>query len=59
MVENRPFRTILTHAILIMGIVVIIFPIYIALVASTHKRNDIATTVQKCQQEKNQYEWLH
>ncbi len=46
MVENRPFRTILTHAILIMGIVVIIFPIYIALVASTHKRNDIATTVQ-------------
>ncbi len=46
MVENRPFRTILTHAILIMGIVVIIFPIYIALVASTHKRKDIATTVQ-------------
>jgi len=46
MVENRPFRTILTHAILIMGIFIIIFPIYITLVASTHKKKDIATTVQ-------------
>lgn len=46
MVENRPCRTILTHAILIMGIALIIFPIYIALVASTHHKKDIATTVQ-------------
>ena len=46
MVENRPYRTILTHAILIMGIALIIFPIYIALVASTHHKKDIATTVQ-------------
>ncbi len=46
MVENRPLRTILTHAILIIGIIVTIFPIYITLVASTHKREDVATTVQ-------------
>ena len=46
MVENRPVRTILTHAILIMGVALIIFPIYIALVASTHQKRDIATTVQ-------------
>jgi sn-glycerol 3-phosphate transport system permease protein len=46
MVENKPYRTILTHAILIMGIAVVIFPLYITLVASTHERRDIATTVQ-------------
>jgi sn-glycerol 3-phosphate transport system permease protein len=46
MVENRPIRTILTHVILIMGIAIIIFPIYITLVASSHQKKDIATTVQ-------------
>ncbi|CAB1060551.1 Glycerol-3-phosphate ABC transporter, permease protein UgpE (TC 3.A.1.1.3) [Olavius sp. associated proteobacterium Delta 1] len=46
MVENNPYRTILTHTILIMGIAVIIFPIYITLVASTHEKKDIATSVQ-------------
>ena len=46
MVENKPYRTILTHAILILGIAVVIFPIYITLVASTHQKKDIATTVQ-------------
>ena len=46
MVDNKPYRTILTHAILLMGVAVIIFPIYITLVASTHEKKDIATTVQ-------------
>lgn len=46
MVEKRPFRTILTHSILVIGIIIIIFPIYITMVASTHNRKDIATTVQ-------------
>jgi len=46
MVENRPLRTILTHAILVMGIIIIVFPIYITLVASSHERKEIATTVQ-------------
>ena len=45
MVEKRPLRTILTHSILGIGIIAIIFPIYISLVASTHSRKDIATTV--------------
>jgi len=46
MVEKRPLRTILTHAILVMGVIIIVFPIYITLVASSHERRDIATTVQ-------------
>ncbi len=36
MVENRPFLSILTHVVLILGIVFLCFPVYVALVASTH-----------------------
>ncbi|ALE04117.1 sn-glycerol-3-phosphate ABC transporter permease UgpE [Bartonella ancashensis] len=36
MVENRPFLTFLTHFVLIIGIIIIFFPVYIAIVASTH-----------------------
>jgi sn-glycerol 3-phosphate transport system permease protein len=46
MVENKPYRTVLTHGVLILGIAVVIFPIYITLVASTHERKDIASSVQ-------------
>ena len=46
MVENKPYRTFVTHAILILGIAIVIFPLYITLVASTHQKRDIATTVQ-------------
>lgn len=35
MVENRPFLTFLTHAFLICGFVVVAFPVYVALIAST------------------------
>ena len=35
MVENRPFLTILSHLLLILGLVIIVFPIYLAFVAST------------------------
>ena len=35
-----------THLFLIIGIVIVVFPIYIALVASTHEVQDILTTVQ-------------
>jgi sn-glycerol 3-phosphate transport system permease protein len=45
MVENRPLQNIMTHGILILGIVVVIFPIYIAFVASTHKVEDALGTV--------------
>ncbi|HRY02442.1 MAG TPA: sn-glycerol-3-phosphate ABC transporter permease UgpE [Beijerinckiaceae bacterium] len=35
MVENRPFGNILAHLILIAGVIVIVFPVYMAFVAST------------------------
>ncbi|WP_407965721.1 sn-glycerol-3-phosphate ABC transporter permease UgpE [Bartonella sp. C271] len=36
MVENRPFLKFFTHFILIIGILIICFPVYIAIIASTH-----------------------
>ena len=36
MVERRPAWTALTHAVLIVGILVVAFPVYVTLVASTH-----------------------
>jgi len=45
MVENRPLQSVMTHGILILGIVVFIFPIYIAFVASTHRVEDALSTV--------------
>ena len=46
MVENRPLHDVLNHVTLILGIVMVTFPIYIALVASTHEARDVMTTVQ-------------
>jgi sn-glycerol 3-phosphate transport system permease protein len=42
MVEHRPWFTFLTHAILILGCLVIAFPIYVTFVASTHTLDTIA-----------------
>jgi sn-glycerol 3-phosphate transport system permease protein len=36
MVENRPGLTFFSHAILILGVLVIAFPLYVTFVASTH-----------------------
>ena len=36
MVENRPFVTILSHAVLILGLLIIAFPVWMTFVASTH-----------------------
>jgi len=36
MIENRPILTFMTHVILLLGIVMIAFPIWITFVASTH-----------------------
>lgn len=36
MVENRPFLTVLSHAVLILGVLLIAFPVYVTFVASTH-----------------------
>jgi sn-glycerol 3-phosphate transport system permease protein len=41
MVENRPTLGILAHAILIVGVLLVAFPLYIAFVASTHTADAI------------------
>ena len=46
MVENRPWLVYFTHAALVLGLIVISFPIYIAFVASTHQVDDLIATVQ-------------
>ncbi|HDR15883.1 MAG TPA: sn-glycerol-3-phosphate ABC transporter permease UgpE [Desulfobacteraceae bacterium] len=43
MVQRRPWLTFMTHATLVLGILVVGFPIYIAFVASTHALPDILT----------------
>jgi sn-glycerol 3-phosphate transport system permease protein len=36
MVENRPLLNVITHLILIVGVLVVAFPVYIAVIAATH-----------------------
>jgi sn-glycerol 3-phosphate transport system permease protein len=36
MVENRPFVTFLSHAVLILGVLLVAFPLYVTFIASTH-----------------------
>jgi sn-glycerol 3-phosphate transport system permease protein len=36
MVENRPWVTFFSHAVLIFGVLIVAFPVYITFVASTH-----------------------
>ncbi|KRA40251.1 sn-glycerol-3-phosphate ABC transporter permease UgpE [Devosia sp. Root635] len=40
MVENRPWLSFLTHLVLIVGVVIVVFPVYLAFVASTHGSGD-------------------
>jgi sn-glycerol 3-phosphate transport system permease protein len=44
MVENRPWLTVLTHAILVLGALIVLLPLWIAFVASTHSATDIMQT---------------
>lgn len=39
MVENRPFLNFLAHLVLIVGVVIVALPVWVALVASTHESN--------------------
>ncbi|HVR55068.1 MAG TPA: sn-glycerol-3-phosphate ABC transporter permease UgpE [Pseudorhodoferax sp.] len=41
MVERRPLLTLLSHLVLVLGILIVAFPIYLAFVASTHTRDEI------------------
>src|SRR5690606_20758538 len=36
MVENRPFLNLLTHLVLVLGVVIVAFPVYVAVIAMTH-----------------------
>jgi sn-glycerol 3-phosphate transport system permease protein len=45
MVENRRWLTVLAHAILILGVAVVIFPIYVAFIASTRGPTEFLTGV--------------
>jgi sn-glycerol 3-phosphate transport system permease protein len=44
-VERRPAWTFVTHAVLIAGILVVAFPVYVTLVASTHTAEDLVGKV--------------
>lgn len=41
MIENAPFRTFVAHLLLVLGILVVAFPIYYTFVASTHSLQTI------------------
>ena len=41
MVENRPLATAISHLVLILGVLIIAFPLYITLVASSHTAQEI------------------
>jgi sn-glycerol 3-phosphate transport system permease protein len=41
MVENRPLATLLSHAVLLLGVLVVAFPIYVAFTASTQTLQDV------------------
>jgi sn-glycerol 3-phosphate transport system permease protein len=41
MVERSPFLTFLAHAVMIIGVLIVAFPLYLAFVASTHTAQEI------------------
>ena len=45
MVERRPVLTFLSHLLLLLGVMIVAFPVYLAWVASTHTAGTIAQSV--------------
>ncbi|MCE2774130.1 MAG: glycerol-3-phosphate transporter, partial [Burkholderiaceae bacterium] len=45
MVERRPALTLITHLLLLLGVMVVAFPVYLAWVASTHTASTIAQSM--------------
>ncbi len=41
MIEKRPLLTAMSHAVLILGVLAVAFPLYVTFVASTHRLEDI------------------
>jgi sn-glycerol 3-phosphate transport system permease protein len=42
MIENRPGLTILSHLVLLLGVLIVAFPVYLTLIGSTHSAEEIA-----------------
>ncbi len=45
MVENRPTATAISHFVLMLGVLIIAFPVYITFIASTHTAEEIVQNV--------------
>ena len=45
MVENRPVATALSHLVLILGVVIVAFPVYITFIACTQTAEQIVQNV--------------
>ena len=45
MVENRPAATVLSHLVLMLGVLVVAFPVYITFIASTQTAEQIVQNV--------------
>ena len=41
MVERRPLLSFMSHAVLLIGVLIVAFPVYITFVASTHTAQEI------------------
>lgn len=41
MVERSPYLTFLAHAVMVLGVIIVAFPLYLAFVASTHTAQEI------------------
>ena len=41
MIEHRPLLTFFTHAVLILGVAIVAFPLYVTVVASTHTAEEV------------------
>jgi len=42
MIENRPVARVLSHLVLILGVLIVAFPVYLTFIASTHTAKEIA-----------------
>ena len=41
MIDRRPWLTVLSHAVMLIGVLIVAFPLYLAFIASTHTAQEI------------------
>jgi sn-glycerol 3-phosphate transport system permease protein len=44
MVERRPWVTVMSHALLLLGVLAVAFPVYVCFIASTHSAQEVLQT---------------